>query len=231
MGNDYCPYVNDEVVARAVGRALIALRDPGASQRLSDYYDRASNYAGSTFAGLKPQSSTEITATDLIAVTTLSVDIPVIAVRRLLEDEELRSSIRTAMQALPACSLEETQEEDFAAMANFYDLIKGTLAKANSSSSNPWVTASKLSARKRPDLFPVRDRVVCKYLEIEKQGDRAKDWVVFRALMKHGRIREELERVTVCASSRRADEDVVIDTDPLRILDAVLWMHAPSLRG
>lgn len=49
------------------------------------------------------------------------------------------------------------------AMWQLYGEIR-TLLPAQPGSSNRWVFAAKLCARKRPYLFPVRDRSVCELL-------------------------------------------------------------------
>jgi Family of unknown function (DUF6308) len=90
---------------------------------------------------------------------------------------------------------------------------------------NPWVTASKLCARKRPDLFPVRDNVVCGYLGILRAGGYQVDWQVFRHLIQS---REVVSRLDELVSEAQADPDVNVGSvnNRLRHLDVVLWMHA-----
>lgn len=226
MSENEFPVVHESTIATAKAQVLAALRDPKSPERVLQYFDPQTNYAGATFAGLEPKDTSAITATDLLAVTTLAVDIPVLAVRRFLEDDNLKSSIGTALNALPQHALEETTESDFSAMADFYDLVKASLAKAESLSSNPWVTSSKVVARKRPDLFPVRDNVVCKYLGIDRLGDRAKDWVVFRELMRDEAVRSELDGVVVKVNELNVENRSVLDKEPLRLLDVVLWTAA-----
>ena len=45
-------------------------------------------------------------------------------------------------------------------MEQLYEAIKQALSANTLKNPNAWVTASKLCARKRPDLFPVRDKEV-----------------------------------------------------------------------
>ncbi|WP_169252589.1 DUF6308 family protein [Brevibacterium sp. 'Marine'] len=217
------PEVSSDTIDFAKSKCLLVLRDDLTPGRVRRYYDANTNYAGSTFAGLEPNVSDTITATDLLAVTTLSVDIPVLAVRRILEDEATQNELRVALGSLPTCSLEDTVEHDFPAMQVFYDLVKSLLARADTKSSNAWVTASKITARKRPGLFPVRDNVVCKLLGIDRLGDRAKDWIVFRELMRDKEVRAALT-ATVSKAEALKDERVVrFDVQPLRQLDVALW--------
>lgn len=217
------PEVSSDTIDFAKHKCLLVLRDDLTPERVRHYYDANTNYAGSTFAGLEPNFSDTITATDLLAVTTLSVDIPVLAVRRILEDEATQNELRVALESLPSCSLEDTVEHDFSAMEVFYDLVKSLLARADSKSSNAWVTTSKITARKRAGLFPVRDNVVCKLLGIDRLGDRAKDWVVFRELMRDSEVRSALSATVSKAEAVKDERVVSFDVEPLRQLDVALW--------
>ncbi|WCE38830.1 DUF6308 family protein [Brevibacterium sp. BDJS002] len=220
------PTVSSDTLDFAKKQCLHVLNNDLTPERVRKYYDVDTNYAGATFAGLKPNAAGEITDTDLLAVTTLSVDIPVLAVRRILEDNAIQSKIHGALEALAACALEDTVAQSFPSMEAFYDLVKSLLAKADTKSSNPWVTASKIAARKRPDLFPVRDRVVCKLLGIHRHGDRAKDWVVYRELMRDEEVRSALSAAVAKAEAVEDQREVNFDLEPLRQLDVALWSAA-----
>lgn len=226
MSENQFPVLPEGALTAAKEQTLAALRDPESPKRVLQYFDPQTNCAGATFAGLEPHDQSAITATDLLAVTTLAIDIRVLAIRRFLEDDNLMSSIEATLKALPKHALEETTEADFAAMAVFYDLVKASLARAGSRSSNSWVTSSKTTARKRPDLFPVRDNDVCKFLRIDRLGDRAKDWVVFRELMRDEAIRSELDGVIAKVNELNVESRSVLDKEPLRLLDVVLWTAA-----
>lgn len=217
------PEVSPDTIDFAKNKCLDVLNDERTPERVRKYYDADTNYAGVTFAGLEPNASDEITATDLLAVTTLSVDIPVLAVRRILENEAIQNELREKLESLPGCKLENTVERDLPAMEAFYDLVKSLLVKADTKSSNAWVTASKITARKRPALFPVRDNVVCKLLGINRLGDRAKDWVVFRELMRDEEIRAVLSSTVSKAEAVKDERVVRFDVEPLRQLDVALW--------
>lgn len=220
------PEVPRTVLDHAVELSLAVLEDPETPQRLSRYYDPSGDYVGHSFAALEPCDPTRLTAADLMATSMLSVSFPASAVRRLLDDAGNQQKISNALQALPQVPLEAATPTDFEAMGAFYQTVKPLLSDASSQTSNRWVTASKLVARKRPDLFPVRDRVVCGYLKILGLRDYSKDWLVFRHLMRNQPVQDQLAalpaRITTTASASR----VLSDTEPLRILDAALWMYA-----
>lgn len=96
--------------------------------------------------------------------------------------------------------------------------------------SNHWVFAAKLCARKRPNLFPVRDSQVCGYLSGWKAlgagtgrlGRFSNDIQVFAYLMTHDLIEGKLAQLREAAAKAR----LRIDEEPLRLLDALLWTKA-----
>jgi hypothetical protein len=94
---------------------------------------------------------------------------------------------------------------------------------------NPWVTSAKLCSRKRPRLFPVRDRVVCEGLGlygtgVRRTGTRRVDWQVFTALIGDSGVRQRLDQLTTPVA---ATQGVRCDAVPLRVLDVALWTWLP----
>ena len=129
------------------------------------------DYAGASFATIGSNEPAAIGADDLFAVTMLSVSVAAGAARLLMEIGETRDAVNEGLRALPTASLQDVDEDGLRDMELFYRHVKKALAKASAENSNPWVTASKLCARKRPDLFPVRDNVVCELLGLLPKGD------------------------------------------------------------
>lgn len=226
MGDHNFPSVKGEIIRRGRLRALTALRDGHTPELLADFYNPEGNYAGATFTQLEPRECNRITATDLLATGTLSVTTPPRAVRRFLEEKDTASELSRLLELLPEVRLEETSAKDFAAMCEFYDLVKESLAKAGTKFPNAWVTASKIAARKRPELFPVRDRKVCGLLGIQKLGDRAKDWYVFRELMLDPKVRGLLDELPARVQAVAGESPLRLEPAPLRLLDAALWRFA-----
>ncbi len=220
------PSVDEKIQTRARDQALKALSHESTPEKVGKFYDPESNFAGSTFTQLRPLDMVAVTATDLLATGTLSVRIPPRAVRRILEDEDTKRELSRLLSALPPVKLESTTAIDFAPMCEFYDLVKASLAQSGTVSSNPWVTASKITARKRPDLYPVRDRVVCKYLGIQNLNDRARDWYVFRELLRDEEIQGRLSELPDLAQEAHRGTALTIEVEPLRLMDAALWRFA-----
>lgn len=207
-------------VARRVVAGQTALDD------LKAYYRWESNYAGATFNMLSPNDPWRIEAADLLAVTTLSVDIPPMAIRRLTEHETAGEITGLLNELDPSLRIDDPAARAAApTMAKLYSLVKSNLRHANAKSSSAWVTASKICARKRPHLFPVRDSVVVKFLGLA--GSYPDDWPVFAALSGDADLMRSLDELVATASA----EDGVDVGDPtlrLRHLDVLLWMHGMS---
>jgi hypothetical protein len=74
-------------------------------------------------------------------------------------------------QARPQQRLEEIDPAAVAEpMAELYESVARCLRRAGAQRSNAWVTASKICARKRPNLFPVRDNVVLDLLAYRRHN-------------------------------------------------------------
>ncbi|WP_130014793.1 DUF6308 family protein [Serinicoccus sediminis] len=170
------------------GEALDVVGEDPVGRRLASYYDRADNFAGATFADLPPLEPLDITATDLHAVSLLSVNVGPGATRRFLEPGPARSALLTKLRSVPDVELRAAGSDDFVAMAAFYDAVKMHLGEPTASSSDRWVTASKSCAPKRPYLFPVRDSVVRGFLGLTQYSNYQVDWQVFRAMLSESTI-------------------------------------------
>lgn len=219
------PENRKEAAQKAIVIARDALADSHTPQRLARYYCRETGYAGSTYAGLGRFEPFAITAEDLLAVTTLSVSIGNRPIRRFLEDTSVQRRVAKHLRELPDESLENVDDNGQAAMSRFYEFVKETLATPGAKYSDRWVTASKIVARKRPDLFPVRDNVVRKALKILRYGDYTIDWPIYQRIMQNDEVKAQLDelprRIAKHAEGHFAD---FANETPLRLLDAALWM-------
>ena len=210
-------------------RVWAALNHEEAVDRTEWYYRRDGNYAGATFIDLDPVDPYAFTAADLLSLNLLSIAAQPVAVRRLLEPSRQRGYLLRLLseENLPLdADLAMAESDQLLAMAELHRALKQALSPAGVQKPNPWVTASKLCARKRPDLFPVRDNVVCKYLGlIDPKGNYEVDWQVFRHVIQDNAIRRRLDEI-VDEAAGRPGVDVGHPNRRLRHLDVVLWMHA-----
>jgi len=193
------------------------------------YYNRDSNFAGATFLDLDPADPYAVTTGDLLAVTLLSVDIEPQAVRRLLELTPTNREVRQLLteESLPLdADLAMADEATLLTMERLHLATKQALSLADAATKNRWVTASKLCARKRPDLFPVRDSAVCALLELSGARQNYQvDWQVFRHVIQNNEVRTRLDAV-VDEAAKREGVNVGHPNRRLRHLDVALWMHA-----
>ncbi|WP_255632945.1 DUF6308 family protein [Actinotalea sp. Marseille-Q4924] len=117
---------------------------------------------------------------------------------------------------------------DFLAMERLYLAVRDALSEPGVKSRNQWVTASKLCARKRYDLFPVRDSVVCTYLGLipskgKGRGNYQIDYQVYRALIGNREVIERIDDLVDRLRDGVPGREVRLDGGRLRLLDAALW--------
>jgi len=210
--------INNHALEQA--RSVVAL--PAAAEHLARYYATDSNYAGTTFTDLRPNEPDLITSADLLAVTTLSVEVGPHAIRTF---DRSSDEISEKLSALSTELRLETVDPDATAdtMASLYELVKRSLRRAGAETSNAWVTASKICARKRPNLFPVRDNVVLDLLGLPKTYPI--DWPAFQELVADQPLMRTLDDQVADAAGHEG-VDVGDPSLRLRHLDVVLWMHA-----
>ena len=209
-----------EQLQHAVLETKRALNDSRATTWLRTYYSEAGNYAGSTFSALEPNDPWDVTAADLFATTLLNVKIGPRATRTILSDA-VRNRLTELLRSIPLeAKLQTANANVWLAADELYQSVKSALGR------NPWVTASKLCARKRPEFFPVRDNVVT----MSRLGighDWLTDWLVYKHLMRMDAIVDGLRRLE--GQARTASAAPSLDP-PLRILDVLLWMSTPEKR-
>ena len=142
---------------------------------MADYYRVDGNYAGTTFCEVEPNDPFTLNEADLWAVTTLSVKVPPREGRRLLDPGRLRTTVHRHLRRLPVTlPLTDLEDDTLDTMFNLYSELREIASTDARRDSNWWVLASKLCARKRPELFPVRDALVCGFLSGGKPlGHRA----------------------------------------------------------
>ena len=219
-----CPTAETVKVALQQTRLALSTDGDQLTKRLREYYRTGGNFAGATFLELMPLEHDQMTASDLLAVTLLNVDISAYSVRRFLTNEADRTEMTALLGAVPTdVDLTTADAGVFTAMEELYIRVKDTLSLASTKDRNARVTAGKVCARKRPNLFPIRDRVVRSFLRLGDEWSWQSDWVVYRHLIGDGEIIAALEDA---AGAVRSEVDVKVDQFRLRYLDVALWTFA-----
>jgi hypothetical protein len=172
------------------------------------FFERA--YTGSSFENFCGREANNFTASDIVAVSMLSVNIPPAASRWILNLGKEDLSIHLN-KIEPKLSIEHPDA----------DLSKGSHAwnlwnKIHSLSGVGETMASKLLAAKRPLLFPIYDQHVAKALQLSPNAY----WQPWQTFM-----RSEDGRRAVTIVKHLAKNLDRPDISPLRLLDIVVWMR------
>ncbi len=190
-------------------RALQPGADPTtAPGYLTTYYGKP--YTGSYFDTWPSTDHFRFTADDLVAVSFLSVFIPPLAARQLL-DERADHFARLLEAIGPDADLRDVAEpinprwpvwELYAELRHLHGV-------------GPTI-ASKLCARKRPRLVPVYDSVVARVTDCHKR-----QWEPFRQQLRDHGLHERLVSLRDAAGCRES-------LSPLRVYDVVTWMEGKA---
>lgn len=215
-----------EYARRAVDEQLASAK---AAEKIAAFYQPSGDYAGLTFHTLPPTASADpadddLSVSDLLAITLLEVAATPRAVRHLLEDGAPRTRVLDALAAVPTTiDLVSATDDQLAAAVELYRALKAGLGGVNR-----WVAASKLAARKRPALIPVRDSVVVKLLRLPNTDER-QDWLVFRHLLADPDLVAHLRALGAEATTTYGAPDLTTVPE-LRLLDTLLWMRPAKPR-
>ena len=220
-------------------RSALAGTPDSLAEMVQHYYSPSRNFAGALLDQLEPNPADDIVAADLLAVGMLSMKIePAQARSLLLGGSRRRTDVLALLRAipfgLPITSLDSQDPAVHRALGHMWDLQNTlrSLMDDQIPGSNTWVFAAKLCARKRPYLFPVRDRVVCRYLaggaSLKRghgPGNFSIDLQLFAYLMSLEDIAKQLAELRRVLQER----GYVLDPSDLRLLDVVLWVTASQL--
>jgi hypothetical protein len=228
---DWLP-LSESVLQRALQLAREAVTNDSAFDRLTRFYNRDSEYAGTSFLDVEPKEAGKVTASDLHAVSRLSMSITNLQSRRLLDEREVVEKTDQLLADLsPDLAITDLEPPVLDSMWLLYNHFRSLLATPERL-SNHWVFAAKLCARKRPYLFPVRDSVVCRYLSgwrrlagssADAQGGRLGWFTSDIQVFAHLASDEMLRRSLADHRSQAAERNLKLDDPPLRLLDVLLW--------
>lgn len=198
------------------------LTDPQAIPNLKRYFTGTSGpggpplFTGARFEYLDgggdiPATANVITASDLIAVQLLSVDIPGPAALALLEGD-LGRQLSSLLADIPSDKDMVDVDVELLRPGSPADQAWHALQTQRGLG---WVTTNKLLARKRPRLLPVYDRVVRCAVDHPDSF-----WLsLHHALTANG---NQINELLLHLRSSAGLPDTV---SALRVCDVVLWMH------
>lgn len=194
---------------------------PDVASALENYFsERSGGYTGSQFETLiKDSDPLVITAHDLIAITTLSVDVPVKAMLWILSDNGQRELSEHLREIPDDIDIWDDQAGDIFSDDGHVMKLWRALGRANWPIPEPGgglggiTKRSKILAAKRPRLIPVLDRVVKGTLP-----ESENIWVSIQNVLRVEDYRTKLMKVLQHA-------DVPDSVSLLRRIDVVIWMN------
>lgn len=180
---------------------------PEAERLLYKYYDR--EYTGRFYDELRDRDPDRITADDVAAVALLSVPLSGKAVKALLWTRA--EQLAALLKATPKAALHEIESEDeLEPLWRVQEFFRTDVRNVGIGH----VRRSKLLARKRPHLVPIRDQYVLKALV---GGTQQPLTLPLRAA-----LREDRQIVERLGELRDAVDRQSLSL--LRVLDVVVWM-------
>lgn len=169
--------------------------------------------------GDRPEVRDRFTGEDLVAVTALSVEVPITASVAILDARAVDYSALLA--EIPTNVDLWDADDDLIGPGSAADRLWREIEALDGMA---WVTTGKLLARKRPRLLPVYDNVVKKVLG---RVDGQEFWLPLRDLLRSHQITEGAgaghslsERLQGLA--KHAGQGTIT---PLRAFDIATWMH------
>lgn len=213
MEHDYGEFVEAVMAVVAADGGGRARRD------VATYFDTDKPFTGSRFEVLADRHRTdEITASDIVAVSTLSVNIPAEVAVWLLS-EEGRLVVSSHLVNVPAnvalWERPELLDPEGDLWRLWYVLADACWPAPNPANGMGTTKISKLLAAKRPRLVPVFDTVVREALPRVDSH-----WAAFSAV-----VSDPTRRQMILDATSSAPPHVSL----LRRLDVVMWMaHRPG---
>ncbi|MFF5502006.1 DUF6308 family protein [Streptomyces roseolus] len=180
-------------------------------------------YTGSRFerlagGGDRPETANHFTPADIIAVATLSVDIPARAALNLLEPAGHAPYTALLAQIPLDLDLAATDDERHIAEGSPAWTLWRTLREVDGIGP---ITAGKLLARKRPHLLPVYDAVIKRVFE------RPATDLTFWSDVRHA-LRADDHRLATHLEDTRTLAGIGNDIGILRTLDTAAWLHGKN---
>jgi hypothetical protein len=179
-----------------------------AARALRAYFAPDLHFTGSAFDGLLDHGTPDrFTAIDMLAVTTLSVEVPPRAAIRLIESpdvEPLLAAIPTTADLWSDLELlhDDSHADRLWKLVRSHDGIGRTIT-------------SKLLAAKRPHLIPIYDQHVQAALGFDNQ------WPFMLAVARSPKVTQLL----IDVGNSRTAAGVPAEVSVLRIIDIVIWMR------
>ncbi len=223
----------DDILEHALSVTLGVLgqQEPAtAVDRLIDYYAIDSDNVGCSFLdGSEVVDVETVTSVDLHAVTMLGLRVRPRLARLLLFDTPIALRVAQFLdpRRLPSdASLGEADRGLFVSMSDLQESVAAAVASSGSCGPNAALLVAGICARKRPQLFAIRDHRVCALLGLAPDVEHTLHWQVFTHLLQADAVVNRL--ATIMSAVRASGADVRTDSYPLHHLHALLRMFSDA---
>jgi hypothetical protein len=206
-------------------RALAMDEHRPADVRLIDYYDTDSNHPGASFVELDPSHPMDVTSTDLLAVSMLGILTPPTAIRRLLSHGGHRLDVLNALKSVQDQELYMADDQTLVHMESLADAVLRSVRDSASDEVEARAFALALSARKRPDLFPLADPGTSAFLGLGTSPDHRITWQVMRYVLGDREVLTAIDRLEGAVESETSGR-VTVEFSRLRLLLVTVATYA-----
>src|SRR5690625_700709 len=204
--------------AMSLHSALEKIVKTRGTEYITGYFDRG--ISGAQFNSFRsdPEASNRIPLADLDSVNLLALSVPWAAGLAILGTNADRiTDLLTQIPDRPLGTLEKPEFEKHlgpkSAAMDLWRLLRGK-GRREYDGMGP-ARVSKLMARKRPHLIPIRDSIVVRVAGFK---DRDNDWELWwQTLRENEELESQAERL------RQAAKQPELST--LRVFDILLWYH------
>jgi hypothetical protein len=207
------PMTDDRTPLEVRGRIAEIASRPHSRELVAAYFDPERGFAGAMFDGLDPHGlldnnpSGRFTSDDIAAASLLDVRFGPRAVRRLLGSSDIAAALSDVPEHL---ALWAVGDADFRAASHLWSLLREVPGVGRT-------RASKLLARKRPEMVPIVDSVIAEALQLG-----AETWRPLAVALEDDGVRQLIGNLR--------PEQVSDQVSVLRLLDVVVWMTCSRSR-
>lgn len=207
MSDDRTPLEVRERIAEIASR-------PHSRELVSAYFDPVRGFAGDVFDGLDPHGllannpSGHFSGDDIAAASLLDVRFGPTAVRGLLGSSDIAAALRDVPEHI---ALWTVGDDDFRSASHLWSLVREVPGIGRT-------RASKLLARKRPEMVPIVDSVIAEALQLG-----AETWRPLAIALQDDAVRQLIGDLRPKEVSDRLSV--------LRLLDVVVWMSCSRSRS
>ena len=178
------------------------------------FYNPNKGFAGLTFLNLFPTKPDVLGAGDLMASSLMSAPLTPKQVRTMLAATSQIEAALSDSDLSAAVELGTAKLKELEAALRLHSIVHEALQTNEGRRTEARIKTDRVSPRKRPGLFPIRDRRVRSVVKSDA-------WLTFQHLLTDKAIVGALKSARTAATKRNPR---VGELPMLRVMDTILWM-------